>query len=114
MLVSGFIRRLKRKTLRNPIIPTSIITLLLIFIYDQSVTNNYEPKSETKNKKAKKEVRVFMPGLDNAGTTTMLYRLKVGKVLRTIHTSGLNAETIEYKGREITIVDVGGCENEYR
>ena len=35
-----------------------------------------------------KEVRILMLGLDNAGKTTILYNLKMGKVVRTIPTIG--------------------------
>ena len=35
-----------------------------------------------------KEVRILMVGLDNAGKTTILYRIKMGKVVRTIPTIG--------------------------
>lgn len=35
-----------------------------------------------------KEVRILMVGLDNAGKTTILYRIKMGKVVRTIPTVG--------------------------
>ncbi len=36
----------------------------------------------------KKEVRVLMQGLDAAGKTTILYRLKLGEVVTTIPTIG--------------------------
>ena len=35
-----------------------------------------------------KEVRILMIGLDGAGKTTILYNLKMGKVVRTIPTIG--------------------------
>ena len=35
-----------------------------------------------------KEVRILMIGLDAAGKTTILYNLKMGKVVRTIPTVG--------------------------
>ena len=37
-----------------------------------------------------KEVRILMIGLDCAGKTTILYNLKMGKVMRTIPTIGEN------------------------
>ena len=46
---------------------------------------------------SKKEVRILMLGLDAAGKTTTLYNLKLGKVISTIPTIGLNVETVEYK-----------------
>ncbi|XP_065829664.1 ADP-ribosylation factor 1-like [Oscarella lobularis] len=56
----------------------------------------------------KKEVRLLMMGLDAAGKTTMLYRLKLGEVVTTIPTIGFNVETIEYKHVKFTSWDVGG------
>ena len=47
-------------------------------------------------------------GLDAAGKTTLLYKLKLGEVLTTIPTIGFNVETIEYKGLKMTSWDVGG------
>lgn len=38
------------------------------------------------------EVRVLMVGLDAAGKTTVLYRLKLGEVVTTIPTIGFNVE----------------------
>ena len=49
-----------------------------------------------------------MIGLDAAGKTTVLYKLKMGELLTTIPTIGFNVETINYKNLEMTIWDVGG------
>ena len=38
-----------------------------------------------------------MLGLDNAGKTTILYKLKLGEVVTTIPTIGFNVETVDYK-----------------
>ncbi|XP_078667920.1 uncharacterized protein LOC144909686 isoform X2 [Branchiostoma floridae x Branchiostoma belcheri] len=54
------------------------------------------------------EVRILMLGLDAAGKTTTLYRLKLGEVVTTIPTIGFNVETIEYKNVKFTSWDVGG------
>ena len=45
----------------------------------------------------KEEVRILMVGLDAAGKTTILYKLKLGEVVTTIPTIGFNVETVEYK-----------------
>ncbi|KAJ0577362.1 putative small GTPase superfamily, ARF/SAR type, P-loop containing nucleoside triphosphate hydrolase [Helianthus annuus] len=37
----------------------------------------------------KKEVLIVMVGLDNAGKTTILYKLKLGKIVTTIPTVGM-------------------------
>jgi len=49
-----------------------------------------------------------MVGLDAAGKTTILYKLKLGEVVTTIPTIGFNVETVEYKNISFTVWDVGG------
>merc|ERR1719454_2799640 len=56
----------------------------------------------------KKEMRILMVGLDAAGKTTILYKLKLGEVVTTIPTVGFNVETVEYKNINFTVWDVGG------
>mmetsp|Transcript_29226 Transcript_29226/g.47464 ORF Transcript_29226/g.47464 Transcript_29226/m.47464 type:complete len:206 (-) Transcript_29226:204-821(-) len=53
-------------------------------------------------------VRILMVGLDAAGKTTVLYKLKLGEVVTTIPTIGFNVETVEYKNVNFTVWDVGG------
>ncbi|KAK6911679.1 Small GTPase superfamily, ARF/SAR type, partial [Dillenia turbinata] len=70
---------------------------------------------------AKKEMRILMVGLDAAGKTTILYKLKLGEIVTTIPTivkllemiftlflTGFNVETVEYKNISFTVWDVGG------
>lgn len=45
----------------------------------------------------KAQMRILMVGLDAAGKTTILYKLKLGEVVTTIPTIGFNVETVEYK-----------------
>ena len=52
--------------------------------------------------------RILMIGLDNAGKTTVLYKLKLGEVVTTLPTIGFNVETVEYKNISFTVWDVGG------
>ena len=40
----------------------------------------------------KKEMRILMVGLDAAGKTTILYKLKLGEIVTTIPTIGFNVE----------------------
>merc|ERR1719392_224704 len=54
------------------------------------------------------EMRILMVGLDAAGKTTILYKLKLGEVVTTIPTIGFNVETVEYKNINFTVWDVGG------
>ncbi|KAG5495966.1 hypothetical protein JIQ42_02846 [Leishmania sp. Namibia] len=56
----------------------------------------------------KKEVRIVMVGLDAAGKTTIIYKLKLGEVVTTTPTIGFNVETVEYKNLKFTMWDVGG------
>ena len=39
----------------------------------------------------KKEMRILMVGLDAAGKTTILYKLKLGEIVTTIPTIGFNS-----------------------
>ncbi|OUC39801.1 ADP-ribosylation factor family protein [Trichinella nativa] len=75
----------------------------------------------------KKQVRILMVGLDAAGKTTILYKLKLGEIVTTIPTignsnlkfcnfrlirgytvTGFNVETVDYKNISFTVWDVGG------
>lgn len=82
-------------------------------------------------------MRILMVGLDAAGKTTILYKLKLGEIVTTIPTigntktvlhdtgrkpkdsvcfnvnicfisTGFNVETVEYKNISFTVWDVGG------
>lgn len=77
---------------------------------------------------SKLEMRVLMVGLDAAGKTTILYKLKLGEIVSTIPTIGtvswfcltivlalycdvfvgFNVETVEYKNINFTVWDIGG------
>ncbi|KAJ3594867.1 hypothetical protein NHX12_004172 [Muraenolepis orangiensis] len=58
------------------------------------------------------EVRVLLLGLDNAGKSTLLYKLKHDKCVATVPTIGFNVEMCEAKrGRSniaLTVWDIGG------
>merc|ERR1719506_2395871 len=53
-------------------------------------------------------MRLLMVGLDAAGKTTILYKLKLGEVVTTIPTIGFNVETVEYKNISFNVWDIGG------
>ncbi|KAJ9454411.1 hypothetical protein DIPPA_59765 [Diplonema papillatum] len=55
-----------------------------------------------------KPMRVLLFGLDAAGKTTILYRLKLGESLHTIPTLGFNVETVRVGRRSICMWDLGG------
>ncbi len=56
----------------------------------------------------KKEARILMLGLDAAGKTTILFKMKLGEVVNSIPTIGFNVETIEFKNVKLNVWDVGG------
>eukprot|EP00043_Microstomoeca_roanoka_P001157 m.31183 g.31183 ORF g.31183 m.31183 type:complete len:183 (-) comp10674_c0_seq1:217-765(-) len=58
--------------------------------------------------RADRDVRVVMVGLDAAGKTTILYKMKLGEVITTIPTIGFNVESVQYKSLNMTVWDVGG------
>ncbi|KAJ7620250.1 ARF/SAR [Roridomyces roridus] len=55
-----------------------------------------------------REMRINMIGLDAAGKTTILYKLKIGEVISTIPTIGFNVETVKYNNISFTVWDMGG------
>lgn len=54
------------------------------------------------------ERRMVMVGLDAAGKTTILFKLRLGEVVNTIPTVGFNVETVEYKNIRFNVWDLGG------
>ncbi|NWS45925.1 TRI23 ligase, partial [Probosciger aterrimus] len=80
---------------------TSLLNLLLFcvccFLQDNRV--HIGPKME---------IRVVTLGLDGAGKTTILFKLKQDEFMQPIPTIGFNVETVEYKNLKFTIWDVGG------
>ncbi|KAL8899785.1 MAG: hypothetical protein Q9207_006030 [Kuettlingeria erythrocarpa] len=57
-----------------------------------------------------REMRLLMLGLDAAGKTTILYKLKLNHDVTTIPTVGFNVETVTYKNVKFNVWDVGGQE----
>ncbi|EOD20037.1 ARL1, ARF-like GTPase [Emiliania huxleyi CCMP1516] len=55
-----------------------------------------------------KEYRVLILGLDNAGKTTILYKLQMGEVVTTVPTIGFNVETVTYQNLRFQVWDLGG------
>ncbi|KAA3488654.1 ADP-ribosylation factor 2 [Gossypium australe] len=53
-------------------------------------------------------IRIVMVGLDGSGKTTILYKLKLGDLLKTKPTIGFNVETIQYKSICFDVWDIGG------
>ena len=55
-----------------------------------------------------RKAKLAMLGLDNAGKTTVLYKLKLNEVVTTIPTVGFNVEQVTFQNLEMTIWDIGG------
>eukprot|EP01124_Arcella_intermedia_P029432 TRINITY_DN6208_c0_g2_i1.p1 TRINITY_DN6208_c0_g2~~TRINITY_DN6208_c0_g2_i1.p1 ORF type:complete len:472 (-),score=111.77 TRINITY_DN6208_c0_g2_i1:115-1530(-) len=55
-----------------------------------------------------KKITILMIGLDAAGKTSILFKLRLGEVVTTIPTIGFNVETVEYKNILFRCWDVGG------
>ncbi len=54
------------------------------------------------------EANIVMVGLDGAGKTTVLYKLKTGDSILSVPTVGFNIEVLEYKNLKFNVWDVGG------
>lgn len=57
---------------------------------------------------AKKDCRILMLGLDAAGKTIILYRLKLGEIVHSVPTIGFNLESVQYKRLNFQVWDIGG------
>ncbi|KAK2951062.1 putative ADP-ribosylation factor 6 [Blattamonas nauphoetae] len=55
-----------------------------------------------------KEYRIVLLGLDAAGKTTILYKLKVNEAIHTRPTIGFNMESVNIKNIKFDMWDVGG------
>ncbi len=54
------------------------------------------------------QAKVLMLGLDGAGKSSLLYRLKLGEVITTIPTIGFNVECVKFANITFTVWDIGG------
>ena len=61
-----------------------------------------------KLKEKEKDVRILMLGLDNAGKTTILKKFNGEDISSISPTLGFNIKTLEHKGFNLNIWDVGG------
>jgi GTPase SAR1 family protein len=52
-----------------------------------------------------KEARILMVGLDAAGKTTILYKLKLDETVTPVPTIGFNVETVQYKKITFTVIN---------
>ena len=57
------------------------------------------------------QARIILLGLDDAGKTTMLYKLKSNVTVTTLPTIGFNVETVQpVPGLTMTVWDISGME----
>ena len=61
-----------------------------------------------------KEARILVLGLDNAGKTTILYRLQVGTVVSAIPTIGFNVEAVTHNNVKFQVWDLRGGQTSIR
>lgn len=59
----------------------------------------------------KTNIPILMLGLDDAGKTTILYKLKRNDEIQIIPTMGYNVETVDFEDKAFTFWDVGGLES---
>ena len=57
-----------------------------------------------------KKLRLLVLGLDCAGKTTILYKLKLGETITAVPTLGFSVEYLEYKNMTINCFDLGGSD----
>jgi len=58
-----------------------------------------------------RELKLVMVGLDNAGKTTVLYRMSLGQTIETTATVGSNVEQIKHGNLTFEVWDLGGQAN---
>lgn len=56
------------------------------------------------------DAKILLVGLDAAGKTSLLYKLKLGKTVITIPTIRKNVEQVQHRNVHYTMWDVGGQE----
>jgi ADP-ribosylation factor 1/2 len=104
------INKIEKKIPINYLSIHYIYKYIYLFIYKYITLYIYQMGILSKLFSGKKEKRILMIGLDSAGKTTILYKLKLGEIVTTIPTIGFNVETVQYKKIEFVIWDIGGQE----
>ena len=57
---------------------------------------------------SKKARKILILGLDGAGKTTIMYKLKFDETVASVPTIGFNVEEIKYKNLKFICWDIGG------
>ena len=61
--------------------------------------------------RSKNNFKIIILGIQNAGKTTILYRLSIGQLVKTTPTIGSNVEEISYNNIKFQAWDLGGQES---
>lgn len=80
------------------------------FGFGGSSSKKSSSSGKSSTSKNKKEKRALQLGLDKSGSTSLLYKLKLGEVTTTVPTIGFNVETLQIGKSKVTVWDVGGQE----
>ena len=57
-----------------------------------------------------KEMKIVMASLDDAGKTTILYRMMLDTAVTATLAVGFHVESVEHRSLELTVWDIGGQE----
>jgi len=91
-------------------VPLTILTpVLAVFLGNRSAAMGIMMSKIFESLFGSKEVRILILGLDNAGKTTILYRLQneSDEAVQTIPTIGFNVETLQYKNIKVSRAAIG-------
>ena len=61
--------------------------------------------------RSRNKFKIILLGIQNAGKTTILYRLSIGQLVKTTPTIGSNVEEISYNNIKLQAWDLGGQES---
>ena len=61
--------------------------------------------------RSRNKFKIILLGIQNAGKTTILYRLSIGQLVKTTPTIGSNVEEISYNNVKLQAWDLGGQES---
>lgn len=61
--------------------------------------------------KANRNFKLIIVGIQNAGKTTILYRMSLGELIKTNPTIGANVEEISHENVKFQAFDLGGQES---
>mmetsp|Transcript_38539 Transcript_38539/g.93233 ORF Transcript_38539/g.93233 Transcript_38539/m.93233 type:complete len:524 (+) Transcript_38539:262-1833(+) len=81
---------------------------------DDFEAEEYRNDFGASNLRKKDEWRILMLGLDAAGKSTILWKMKLGEIVTTIPTKGFEVETVEYKNISFTVWDLIGGQEKIR